>query len=1304
MSTRSSSNNLVSPLSNPESVIRHRRRNLGEPSLLFDFKEINMNPNNVQGPPPVGPIPQNHGPPGPIPQNPAPDLRTMEELCQPTMNGQGGPIAPVNIQATEFRLKNHMIQQVQNSFQFHRLPGDDANKHLDKFLTITQSMKQNGVTDDVMRLFERLVVVHIIIPSVKPPVASLKGTYILLREISIWESNFSSTDELLRQHMIASVAKFQLLANQMTKMEKAFNERPQGALPSNTIPNPWEDIKVITTQSGTTLAGPSRNPHQPPIPYPLRLNKEKLQDKSDIQIHKFLQMFKKLHFNISFAEALAQMPKYAKMLKDLLTNKEKFLELANTPLNENCSAALLKKLPEKLRDPRKFIIPCDFSELEECMALADLELANRSVAYPASIAEDVFVQVGKFTFPAEFIVIDYDVDPRVPLILRRQFLRTARALIDVHGEELTLRVGDEKLIFNVESTLKYPHKNIDESIIQIDIIDNTCEDHFHKVLNVQKSIHPLSGSPTPSSDPMVASLSSSLTPVRDSDFLLEKSDAFLSLDDSIPLGIDNGIYDSEGNILFLEELLNDDPTNDLPPPKELKSNETKLTKSSIKDPPRLELKDFAPHLEYAFLEGTSKLPVIITKDLKMEEKDQLLKILMKDDFKHVVQHQRRVNPNIHEVIKAKVIKLLDVGLIYPISDSPWVSPVHVVPKKGGMTVVTNDNNELIPTRLVMGWHVCIDYQKLNDATRKDHFPLLFMDQMLERLAGNEFYCFLDGFSRYFQIPIDPQDQEKPPSPALIGLLLTVGCPSVFAVPRGRFKEFNIEIRDKKGAENLAADHLSRLENPIKGDLVEMEMNDNFPHESLNMIALNDENEPPWFADIANYLVDRKEAMDILEACHHGPTGRHHGLNYTAKKVFDSGFFWPTIYRDAHDMVKHYDACQRQGKISQRDKCPRILSIFMRSLTCGASTLWGHSHLHEGTNIYLWPSIIFPNRFGTPRAIISDRGTHFCNDQFAKVLEKYGVTHRLSTSYQPQTSGQVEVSNHGLKRIFERTVGEHRARWADKLDDALWAFHTAFKNPIECTPYKLVYEKACHLPIELEHKAYWALKWTNFDLKTAGDHRKVQLNELNELRDQAYENSLIYKEKAKKIHDSKIKNREFHVGDRVLLFNSRLKIFSGKLKSRWFGLFTITDVFPYGTVKLSQPNGPNLKVNGHRIKNYHGGDIPTMDVPDLIHSDESKVHIEVLSVLWGNRLPIPDGSLPLSRFDRGWFVVQSNHWVILEGKVAAVGWIKGNVATGDYEVWDLCNDRCAGGINMRNYAAGKGASSGEALELLKLRGL
>nr|GFA91366.1 reverse transcriptase domain-containing protein [Tanacetum cinerariifolium] len=213
-----------------------------------------------------------------------------------------------------------------------------------------------------------------------------------------------------------------------------------------------------------------------------------------------------------------------------------------------------------------------------------------------------------------------------------------------------------------------------------------------------------------------------------------------------------------------------------------------------------------------------------------------------------------------------------------------------------------------------------------------------------------------------------------------------------------------------------------------------------------------------------------------------------------------------------------------------------------------------------------------SRFDTPKAIISDRGTHFCNDQFSRVMAKYGVTHRLSTAYHPQTSGQVEVTNRGLKRILERTVGENRASRSDKLEDALWAFRTAYKTSIGCTPYRLVYGKACHLPLELEHKAYWALKHTNFDLRTA--------------------------ERTKKLHDDKIKNSIFNVGDQVLLFNSRLKIFSGKLKSRWSGPFTISEIYPYGTAKLIHPDGCNFKVNCHRLKHYHGGDPPPLEIPNV----------------------------------------------------------------------------------------------------------
>nr|GFB34816.1 reverse transcriptase domain-containing protein [Tanacetum cinerariifolium] len=239
-----------------------------------------------------------------------------------------------------------------------------------------------------------------------------------------------------------------------------------------------------------------------------------------------------------------------------------------------------------------------------------------------------------------------------------------------------------------------------------------CEEYSQEVLGFS-----VSGNPTPSTEPIVSTSSPTITPSGDSDFLFEETDAFLAIDDEpISSEIDDSYYDSEGDILFLEEFLNDDPSSPRLPPQELKLVEPNNEKSSIDEPPMVELKDLPPHLEYAFLEGDDKLPIITAKDLKDVEKTALIKVLK--------SHKQALA-------------------------CPWVSPVHCVPKKGGFTVVENEEHELIPTRLVTGWRVCIDYRKLNDATRKDHFLLPFMDQMLERLAGNEYYCFLDGFSGYF---------------------------------------------------------------------------------------------------------------------------------------------------------------------------------------------------------------------------------------------------------------------------------------------------------------------------------------------------------------------------------------------------------------------------------------------------------------------------------------------------------------------------------------------------------------------------
>nr|GEV45303.1 reverse transcriptase domain-containing protein [Tanacetum cinerariifolium] len=570
---------------------------------------------------------------------------------------------------------------------------------------------------------------------------------------------------------------------------------------------------------------------------------------------------------------------------------------------------------------------------------------------------------------------------------------------------------------------------------------------------------------TPYYEPIVSNSSKNLTPFNETDFLLlEEADAFIAIDDElISPKFDATYYDPEGDILISEALLNNDPE---PPPsnqkdyfpsvhKDLKVVEPKNNQSFADEPPEVELKELPPHLEYAFLGENEKWPKL-TNIRGIDPEFCSHKILLEEDFSPKVQSQRRVNPKIHDVIKKEVKKLLDAGLIYLISDSPWVSPVHCVPKKG--------------------------------------------------------------------------------------------------------------VIDTKGAENYAADHLSHLENPYENVFDPKEINETFPLESLKKVAHQDPS-TPWFADFANYHARKfiikagQEAIDILNACHIGHTRGHYGANYTAKK------------RDA----------MPQNSI-------QVCEIF---------DVWGIDFMgpfpSSKGNKYILVAVDYLSKWVEAKALPT-------NDAriVVKILKSFfsRVTHRLSTAYHPQTSGQVEVTNRGLKRILERMVGENRALWSDKLEDALWAFRTAFKTHVGCTPYRLVYGKACHLPLELEHKAFWALKHANFDLKTAGDHRKLQLNELSELRNQAYENSLIYKKKTKKLHDAKIKNRIFNVGDQVLLFNSRLKIFSGKLKSRWSGPFIISEIYPYETPKLTHSDGSNFKVNCHRLKHYHGGDSPPLEIPDV----------------------------------------------------------------------------------------------------------
>nr|GEV55663.1 reverse transcriptase domain-containing protein [Tanacetum cinerariifolium] len=932
-----------------------------------------------------------------------------------------------------------------------------------------------------------------------------------------------------------------------------------GTLPGNTITNPKEELKGITTCSGTAYHGPTipttssslplviereteetkdmvhptnngstkdvqpsvvqteslilnsepivapiivsvvsqvstPKPNQRPSnPYPSRLQDQKLHDKAKDQRKKFFQIFKDLNFNIIL------MPKFGPTIKTLLTNKDKLSELARTPLNEHYSVVLLKKLPKKLGDPGRFLIPCDFLGMVECLALADLdasinlmllsvwnklslpdlspmcmtlELADHLISHPIGVAKDVFVKVGTFHFPADFVVVDFDADPRVPIILGRSFVKTGRALIDV------------------------------------------LEEYSQEVLGFFDVI--ASGNPTPYYDPIVSTTSSSLTSFGESDFLLKEVNSFLSLKDDPNLSeVDQSYVDTEGDILLLEAFLNDDPSS--PPP-----NQGNYLPE-----------DFPSHLEYALLEGDDKFPVIIAKDLSVEEKTALItvlkshkraiawklsdikgidlefcthKILMEEDFEPMVQHQRRVNLKIHNVIKNEVLKLLDARLIYPISDSPWMCKMaifHDMIEKT-MEVFMDDfsvfgnsfqtchshlekmlkrcedtnlclnwekSHFMVKEGIVLGHKISknrieVDEAKVEIIVELPHpitikgirsflghagfyrrfikdfsmiarpmtrlfekdTPFFFFKecvkafQTLKRKLTEALILIAPDWDLPFELMCDASDfaigavlgqrQEKHFRPIHYASKIMTEAESnytitekemlavVYAFEKFRsylimnksivytdhsalkylftkkdskarllhwvllLQEFTFKVIDTKGPKNLAADHLSRLENPHQNVLDPKEVNESFPLETLNMVSSHGNSSTPWFSDFANYhagnfvvkgmssqqknkffkdvkhyfwddpflfkiftdqvirrCVHGQEAIDILKACHYGPTEGHHGPKYTPKKVFDSRFYWPIIYRDAQDLVKTCDIFQRQGKISQQDEMP-----------------------------------------------------------------------------------------------------------------------------------------------------------------------------------------------------------------------------------------------------------------------------------------------------------------------------------------------------------------------------------------------
>nr|GEY52721.1 hypothetical protein [Tanacetum cinerariifolium] len=479
---------------------------------------------------------------------------------------------------------------------------------------------------------------------------------------------------------------------------------------TDTEPPSPDDIYPPTVQVEVQIDKPAEEPSvvipkaKANLPYPSRLQKEKLREKDDILAAKFMEIFRDLHFELRFTDALIHMPKFAPMFKKLLNNKDKLIELRKTPLNENCSAVVLKKLPEKLGDPGRFLIPCDFTGFDNCLALADLgasinlmplsiwkklrlptlndtkmvlELADRTISKPTGVVENVFVKVGKLYFLADFVIIDFVADPRVPLILGRPFLSTAHALIDVYEGEITLRHDDQSLTLKCGDTPSISYNNL-ESLNKVDLIDATCEEYSQEVLGFADVVS--NEVSTPYYEPNVSNSSQNLTPFNARRPFLSTAHALID------------VYEGEITLRHDDQSLTL-KCGDIP----------SISYNNLESLNKVDLID-ATCEEYsqAVLGFTDDVSIEIMDIKGIDPKFCSHKILLEEDYSPKVQCQRRVNPKIHDVIKKEVEKLLDAGLIYPISDSPWVSPIHCVQKKGGMTVIKNDENELVPTRLVTG--------------------------------------------------------------------------------------------------------------------------------------------------------------------------------------------------------------------------------------------------------------------------------------------------------------------------------------------------------------------------------------------------------------------------------------------------------------------------------------------------------------------------------------------------------------------------------------------------------------------------